>query len=397
MCQTKAQGGKRCYKAPSYKSIFTQKQFDQMLADKMVHIHRDNDLPLAVLKYTKPAVYTQTWNDVTMNCRGLVIDTDTGEVLARPYSKFYNYNEPSCPQVDWDEEVVVMNKEDGSLGVYVEKYNMLCTPGSSKSEQAIEGTKMLRERDDFTPVKGRTYMFEIIYPELENILDYGDRRDLILLGARDTKTGEVIDVDDIPEWTGTKVEKIPARTLREAIAMPPRENAEGFVVRFKDGTMVKVKQQDYVELHRKLSNLSPRLIWEHSYARSMIAAGMSKDQVLSKGVPEPVYDMVVKHDNDPLTALKDEMPEEWYGYIEQHFSTINDGVDERVAQVKQMRSTIPTDITQKERAQYIRDNFERADHGFLMSPNFDEARVRNVIMSTSRPRGDTSALGDDDA
>ena len=396
MCQTKAEGGKRCYQGVKYTTIFSKKELEDMIEQKMVFISKDEDLGISVLKYTKPAVYTQTWNNVTKNCRGLVIDNETGEVLARPFAKFYNYNEPSCPPLDWDEEgVTVMDKADGSLGIFVEKHNILCTPGSSKSAQAIEGTKMLRQKDDFKPVKGRTYMFEIIYPEIGNVLDYGDTRELILLGATNTNTGEIIDVDDIPEWTGKKIEKFPVNTLRETIAMPPRKNAEGFVVRFKDGTMVKVKQEDYMILHKKLSNLTPRLIWEHMYARALMDSGVDTGRIVRMGIPESVMTMLAKHDNDLMITLKDDMPEEWYDYIEETYKSVQDNVDAQMERIKKLRASIPTDISQKERALYVKDNFDSVDHGFLMTPKFDELRVRASLMKDARPKVDHAPIDDE--
>lgn len=397
MCQSKAEGGKRCYKAPSYRSIFSQKQLEDMIDQHMVHSSENSALNLTVLKYTKPAVYTQTWNAVTQNCRGLVVDTETNEVLARPFTKFYNYNEPSCPQVDWDEEgITVMDKADGSAGIYVEKHHMLVTPGSSESPQALLGTEMLRERDDFTPVKGRTYMFEIIHPDNRIVLDYGDKKDLVLLGATDTKTGKVIDVDDIPEWKGTKIEKFEANTLREAISKPPRPNAEGFVVRFKDGTMVKVKQADYVDLHRKLSNLSPRYVWETMYAAALMETGDTPEQMVKKGVREGVAQSLAEH-GDAMTSLKHDMPEEWYDWIENKYADIAQVQKSEYDRVVSLRDSLPEFGSQKERALYIKANYSKADAGFLLPPELQKNRTLLATMKNARPIGETgSALEDDE-
>jgi RNA ligase len=55
----------------------------------------------------------------------------------------------------------------------------------------------------------------------------------------------------------------PAGTLRQALEMPPRPNAEGVVVRITGtGAMVKIKQEDYVALHRILTQTTARTIWE---------------------------------------------------------------------------------------------------------------------------------------
>lgn len=403
MCQSKAEGGKRCYKPLSYRSLFSDKQLNEMLSQRMIFRSVHSTLPLAVWKYSKAAVISQTWNDVTMNCRGLVIDTETGEVLARPFGKFFNYSEPSCPELDWDQEgIVAMNKEDGSLCIYVEKYDLLATPGSAESAQALAATRMLKEQyaNQFEPVKGRTYMFEFIHPENRIVLDYGDRKELILLGATNTKTGEPIDVDDIPEWTGPKVEKIPANTLREAIALPPRPNAEGIVVRFPDGTMTKIKQDDYISLHRTLSNLSPKYIWESMMAEQMKSAGIDSDRIVRAGIPERHVASVAEH-GDAMTSIKDVMPEEWYDWIEERHSEIKTAFNAEMGRIYEMRDSIPENLGQKERAAYVQSNFERSDWGYLMPPRFNEPMSKVNVLKKLRPTGTDpemafGVMGDED-
>lgn len=38
-------------------------------------------------------IYKRNWNNVTLHARGIVFDTETGKVLARPFDKFFNYEE----------------------------------------------------------------------------------------------------------------------------------------------------------------------------------------------------------------------------------------------------------------------------------------------------------------
>jgi len=46
--------------------------------------------------------------------------------------------------------------------------------------------------------------------------------------------------------------------------MEPRPNAEGVVVRdLGTGNMLKIKQEDYVRLHRIISGLTDRTVWQH--------------------------------------------------------------------------------------------------------------------------------------
>jgi len=40
------------------------------------------------------------------------------------------------------------------------------------------------------------------------------------------------------------------------------DNSEGFIVRFSNGERCKIKFENYVELHRKLSSISEKAVWE---------------------------------------------------------------------------------------------------------------------------------------
>ena len=142
----------------------------------------------------------------------------------------------------------------------------IATRGSFTSEQAVEGTKMLRERiaEGFSPRKGVTYLFEIIYPENRIVLDYGGRRELILLDALVTDS-----VDRLPDGEAYVeacdwFERAEGHrsTLRKLLTDPLRPNAEGWVAYTHDGRMVKVKQEDYVRKHRMISGLSEIAVWE---------------------------------------------------------------------------------------------------------------------------------------
>lgn len=61
------------------------------------------------------------------------------------------------------------------------------------------------------------------------------------------------------------VESMNYRSLAEALEAEPRPNAEGLVVFFPDrNERVKVKQDDYVALHRILTGTNARHVWEYA-------------------------------------------------------------------------------------------------------------------------------------
>ncbi|TGB12320.1 RNA ligase [Streptomyces sp. MZ04] len=224
-------------------------------------------LPLRILNYTEKAQFEREWNEATRQCRGLVVDRQ-GQVLARPYAKFFNFAEHPEGTFGLDDPVVATDKLDGSLGILYpvsEGGYAVATRGSFASDQALHATKVWQERYAATAeIKpGVTYLFEIIFPENRIVCDYGQLDDLVLLGGVDMATGAPVPADELP-WEGPRVGTFDFATLAEALAAVPRTGAEGLVLRFPGHghTMIKIKQDDYVALHRIITGLNARAVWE---------------------------------------------------------------------------------------------------------------------------------------
>jgi RNA ligase len=255
---------------------------DDMLTQGYVRKQTHPSLPLAIFNYTEAATYERVWNDVTMQCRGLIYNTETGEIAARPFRKFMNYGEPSPLgdiELDPNEPVVVTDKLDGSLGVLYDDGDggAIATRGSFTSEQAIHATKVWKQRyAGRLPQNDVTLLFEIIYPQNRIVCDYGNNDDLYLLAAVYLFTGEVWRPSSATEmsWSGPIVERFPYASLAEALAAPPREGAEGLVVDLVNRNgRVKIKQADYVQLHRIITGCTARRLWEYLAVHACAAHG----------------------------------------------------------------------------------------------------------------------------
>lgn len=267
-----------------------------MLAKGYIRKQEHPTEPLFILNYTEKATYDHVWNQATRTCRGLIIRSDTNEVEARPFPKFFNWNEPNAPKIAPAEPVWVTDKMDGSLGIRYWCPNAqkwaIATRGSFTSEQAIHATQRLNDYyqsvhnlndDDYE----LTQLFEIIYPENRIVLQYGDLDMLVALGVVHKYSGRVY-----PRISGSAFEKplyfSEAKTYKDALAAKPRPNAEGIVVvtsGLDDQRMVKIKQSDYVELHKTITGLNDRIIWERLRAGDDAAD-------IKYGVPEEFWDYI---------------------------------------------------------------------------------------------------------
>lgn len=257
-----------------------RERLDALVAEGWLRSQRHPDADLWIYNYTEKTQYENHWTPATLACRGLVLDAD-GDIVARPFAKFFNYGTPQAPPIP-DEPYVVTEKVDGSLGILYELGGELhlATRGSFTSEQAVEGTRMLRDHE-ISRAKGTTPLFEILYPGNRIVVDYGQRRELTLLASIHNVTGRDV---ALPDYSGPVVKRYEGLAL-EALADQERPNAEGYVVAFESGLRVKVKFAEYVRLHKIVTGINARMIWES------MRAGDDLDGLLV-GIPDEIHDWI---------------------------------------------------------------------------------------------------------
>ena len=56
-----------------------------------VQVQHHQEFPLDIYNYTRATVHENKWDAVTSKCRGIIVNRDTGEIVARPFEKFHNY------------------------------------------------------------------------------------------------------------------------------------------------------------------------------------------------------------------------------------------------------------------------------------------------------------------
>ena len=296
-------------------------------------------LPLSIYNYSRTCQYGGLWDDITLNCRGLVLD-NKGNVIAKPFPKFFNYEEHTAEEIP-NEYFDVYEKMDGSLGIcfyyereltYIERYKLwfngnyetgmeyceeivpnfddpyyhptpktkgewyIATRGSFVSEQAVKGRELLGKYNFEKLHTDYTYLFEIIYKENRIVCDY-DFEDVVLLGVINTKTG--IEVNIHSDTEDVRIQNIVKNiglnvvtrynTFGEGFDELKREisnSKEGYVIRFRNGMRMKIKGDEYVRLHRILTNFSTTDIWE------LLRSGSDMNEFLDR-VPDE-FDKWVK-------------------------------------------------------------------------------------------------------
>jgi len=260
-------------------------------------------LPLLIWNYNHKCQFAKKWDKYTMMCRGLITDLD-GNIVARPFKKFFNYGEDASLRLPIDMPIIT-EKLDGSLGIQYYDGDKVCisTRGSFMSEQAQWATKWMENlslnKKDFLP--GKTYLYEIIFPENRVVIDYGNRKECVLLAVINTENGDEIwkSVEDEAKRLGLSyAKKFYPKNLNEIIESTKTlsGNEEGYVFHWpnEDNLRIKVKGQEYVRLHKLITEFSTISLWEALKARQ------SLDEVLDR-VPDEFYDWV-KEQEEKLIA-----------------------------------------------------------------------------------------------
>lgn len=205
--------------------------------------------------------------------RGLVFNATTGDLMSRPFHKFFNIGERHETQmeyIDMDRPHVVMEKMDGSMIRPIRlpdtgEIRFATKGGITETSQAAEKVMASWNQDkqrrfqDFLETcmnNGLTPIFEYIAPENRIVVEY-DHSDLILLAIRNNETGIYLSTD-APLFDAFKEDGFPIvpqfgsvqGTLNDYIAKQrTAQFREGDVLRV-DQEFYKIKNDWYLRSHK---------------------------------------------------------------------------------------------------------------------------------------------------
>lgn len=229
------------------------------------------NLNIFIYNYTPKLEHTKLWNEVTLQLRGLILDSQ-GNIIQRPFPKFFNIENYSQQEIDsmLQGGYKIYEKLDGSLGILYWNVNepMIATRGSFTSEQALKGTALLHSRYKHLfsrLLKTRTYLFEIIYPENKIIVDYKQYSLLILIGVIENSTGKVLDLGESNPGFFTPL--IYPQEFLPSILHGKKSskfiNKEGYVIYLNSGGMIKVKYDSYLNIAYNKTKLTEKNTCKH--------------------------------------------------------------------------------------------------------------------------------------
>lgn len=202
---------------------------------------------------------------IRRECRGIIFDTATGDIIRRPFHKFFNVNERDETQdhsVDLSRPHAILEKLDGSMiavfaheGKLVWGTKMGATDVAKPVEEFVarnpEYVRFAEEAiaNEWTPI------FEWCSRKQRIVLDYFDDQ-LVLTAMRHMNTGSYALHGNLEAiglaYAIPVVRAFDPQTDMKAFIEHVRDlqDIEGFVVRFDDGHMLKLKCDWYVQIHK---------------------------------------------------------------------------------------------------------------------------------------------------
>lgn len=236
-------------------------------------IHEEDDL--IILKHLQGLSNFEI--PLVRECRGIIINRQ-GNVVCRPFNKFFNYGEDQAIDIDWN-NAYALEKVDGStIRLYYYKGEWKVSTNGTFSAQTAYPVGSKRNflelfYDVINPYEFEvfcnrlepeyTYIFELVHPESEIIVDYAGVKELVFIGCIHNNTGKDIDIWKFGKYFFNSFNvRFPIRysvdSLANALQLVNdlRKNSfiEGLVVYSNDASglnpkRIKIKHEDYFKAH----------------------------------------------------------------------------------------------------------------------------------------------------
>lgn len=231
-------------------------------------------LPLLNFKYSQ--IDSPKSHPIVRESRGIVLERGTWRVVAKPFTRFFNFGENVDNWADFVKEGShLIDKEDGSLIIlyyYKDDWRIntsgsfgLDNMGAYKDWQEFFWACANFSKSDLAPYKGMTLLFEICSMDNQVVLIY-DKPKTYLIGLVDNE-------QSFYEFTEPELDSVAAKLncdrprylvytnqgnyldfVKADISKKEADLHEGLILRDKNNLRFKWKTQKYLTLHRMSDN-----------------------------------------------------------------------------------------------------------------------------------------------
>ena len=256
-------------------SRLSNKEYNNIFCHLKVKQHNN----FILIRYGMDEMHESMWTNpesIYRECRSVVIDVVNEQLVLAPFRKFFNLNEVEenklqniLNKIESAKSIEITDKLDGSMqnaryydgDIFISGSMALDRNSSWRLEDGYSRLtkshkKMISENPNFT------FIFEYISIRDAHVVTYlPEQEGMYLIGMRNVFTGKQLSYKELQGYAsmyGVLMTKIEKRCFEEIIQDVKRlksSEKEGWVLNI-DGHMIKLKCDDYVELHRVLNKFS---------------------------------------------------------------------------------------------------------------------------------------------
>ena len=252
--------------------------------DYNIRIKEDKEYPnLCIFNYGIDANFA---DPIVQEARGIIINTETLNVVCWPFRKFGKYDESYVDDIDWT-SARVQEKVDGSIiKLYFNPINNTWTWATNSTTNAaftqsitmcdnvdhgmfldiIKSTVNYKDINFDSLDKDTTYIFELVSPYNHVVIHYPEPK-LYHTGTRNNITGQ----ESVENINIQHPEEFPLKSFEDCLKAVNQLNkacktndlkAEGFVVVDDNWHRIKIKSPEYMMVHHTIGqgNLSKKHI-----------------------------------------------------------------------------------------------------------------------------------------
>lgn len=302
-----------------YKDLIKYLQFSQYKNRLLIRYANYTDILSGEEEVTLDSVF-KMYDGFYKECRSIVIDVKNNCIILCPFKKFHNLNENEEYSLENIQNrinnatcIEISDKLDGSMQPARFYNNEIIMSGSqaidmNNSWRLQDGYNMLMSQENYIKMiknyPNCTFIFEYISLEDAHVVCYDKSQEgLYLIGIRNVYNGiewsynEIIDIAKEYNILTTKLFNKTLSQIINELDDVKSNKAEGFVLNI-DGFKVKIKYNDYVNIHKILSNISSINLIIRNVADDTF------DDLLSK-IPNSYRDRVIKVANIVYKYIND--------------------------------------------------------------------------------------------
>ena len=340
-------------------------------------------------------------HDLVCESRGIILEKDTWKVVCHPFKKWFNYGEPHAfNHINLDESIIA-EKVDSSL-IKLFYYNnewQIATNGTIDARDAKPGfitvqdkqiSSKLNFRDLFFDVipendfnilsesldTDKTYLFEMVHPLNQIVVDYFDTKELVFLGMKENND-EMRDFNIFHKSIKKKYEKTfkkyPIRfpktyTFQDDIS-ELRDYADSINVNSNqfEGFVVNQVLDDIVVGRVKIK--SPKYLYLHHFA-----TGESVSNKMIESILENEVDEIEAYLDKYSTDIKDE-----YESLKKKYNDLVQYLNEKRAYY----TNKSLELSRKELALNIQSEVPRNKQGMIFTLIDKDIDIKDLLKSFS--------------